>query len=185
MERRRGNINTKNNITVCNTVRLILLIVFACFILSCSRAKKDETLKIGDRAPDFTVRDLGGSEITLSDYAGSPVILRFFLTDCKFCRADTPIFNDYYNRYKSQGVKIIYLDSLDTDYNVLSAFKQELQIPFPIALDIGGRVSRHYKVKALPQTIILDPQHKIVSAVLGGVSQEELNSSLSQFIHAE
>jgi len=159
--------------------------VFACFILSCSSEKNKEGLKIGDRAPDFTVKDLDGSEISLSDYAGSPVILRFFLTDCKFCRADTPVFNDYYARYKLQGLKILYLDSLGTDYSSLSSFKQELQISFPIALDIGGRVSRNYKVKALPQTIILDPQHKIVSAVLGGVSEKELNSSLSQFVHAE
>jgi peroxiredoxin len=133
-------------------------------MLSCSSEKNEEGLKIGDRAPDFTVKDLDGSQITLSDYAGSPVILRFFLTDCKFCRADTPVFNDYYARYKSQGLKILYLDSLGTDYSILSAFKQELQISFPIALDIGGRVSRNYKVKAMPQTIILDPQHKIVSA---------------------
>ena len=43
-------------------------------------------------------------------------------------------------------------------------------------------VSMSYKVKALPQTIILDPQHKIIAAILGGVSEQELNGLLSPYL---
>jgi peroxiredoxin len=156
----------------------------ACFLLSCSQ-DNEKILNIGDEAPGFTLKDLDGNEISLSAYKGAPVILRFFLTDCKFCRADTPVFNKYYERYKSQGLKILYLDSVDMDRKTLAAFQQELQITCPIVLDMGGIVSKKYTVRALPQTIILNPQHRIVAAILGGVSEEELNSSLSPYLQPE
>ncbi len=164
-----------------NIARLVLFVLLVNSLPSCSQDKK-ESLKIGDSAPGFTVSDLEGNEISLTDYKGYPVILRFFLTDCKFCRADTPVFNDYYARYGNKGLKIIYIDTLGIDVNVLSAFKKELDITFPVARDTGGTTSMSYKVKALPQTIVLDPQHKIIAAILGGVSEPELNGLLSPFL---
>jgi len=155
--------------------------LMAGLLLSCSQ-ENGGILKIGDPAPKFALKALDGNEISLSDYSGSPVILRFFLTDCKYCRADTPIFNDYYSRYKSQGLKILYLDSLDSDPKLLATFKRELKIEFPIVMDTKGEVSKKYKVRALPQTVILDPQHKIVAAVLGGMSEEELRTTLAPYL---
>lgn len=160
-----------------------ILLLIAVFTLSCSREK--EAVKIGDSAPGFTVKDLDGNRISLADYGGSPVILRFFLTDCQYCRADTPVFNDYFSRYASQGLKILYLDSLDMDRKALSAFQKELAIPFPIVLDSGGSVAGSYKVRALPQTIVLSSEHKIIAAILGGVSREELNRVLAPYIRLE
>ncbi|MDW7774117.1 MAG: TlpA disulfide reductase family protein [Desulfobulbaceae bacterium] len=173
----------KISISVKTAFLFFLLTVLSFFILSCS--PDQENLEIGDRAPDFTLKDLDGNTISLSNYTGSPVILRFFLTDCKFCRADTPVFNNYYDRYKSQGLKIIYIDSLGVDRTILTAFKRELAIPFPIAVDPAGRAAGQYKVKAMPQTIILNPQLEIIAAILGGVSEEELNRTLSPYITYE
>lgn len=168
-------------ITGYRPVGLILLLVCACLFLSCTSQEEEKTLKVGDQAPGFTLTGLDGSTVALADYAGSPVVLRFFLTDCNYCRADTPVFNEYYDRYKPKGLKIVYLDSLDIKQDVLTAFTQELAIQFPVALDTGGQVSKRYKVKALPQTVILDPQHKIIAAILGGVSEAELNNSLARY----
>ena len=75
-----------------------------CFLLTltllgvCSGVKSAR-LKMGDPAPEFLVEDLKGKSHRLSDFKGRPVVIRFFVTDCKFCKADTPIFNDYYNKY--------------------------------------------------------------------------------------
>lgn len=167
-----------------NIFCLLLPVLLACLLLSCSQEKK-QLLAIGDPAPGFTVTDLDGKEFTLSDYKGSPVIIRFFLTDCKFCRADTPVFNDYHARYGSRGLKIIYIDTLGVDKGALDASRKELDIAFPVASDEGGVISTSYTVKALPQTIILDPQHKIIAAILGGVSEAELHGLLSPFLNLE
>ncbi len=164
---------------------LLFSLILLSLLVSCSPQENKAPLKVGNKAPDFTVTDLDGKPFSLSEYLGSPVILRFFLTDCKFCRADTPVFNDYYTRFHSQGLRIIYIDTLGINTQELDTFRRELKIVFPVAPDTGGTVAAAYSVKALPQTVVLDPQHKIVAAILGGVSEPELKGLLAPYLSFE
>ena len=162
-------------------IRIAVSLLLVALLLSCSEEKK-ENITVGDQAPGFSVTDLDGNTISLSDYQGLPVVLRFFLLDCKYCRADTPVFNDYYSRFYGKGLRVLYIDTLGTGARELQVFIKELAIAFPVARDIEGKVAADYRVKALPQTVILDPQHKIIAAIFGGVSEPELNSLLSQYL---
>lgn len=166
---------------VRNFFRISLCFSLLILVYSCSPREEKAALKVGDAAPDFTVTDLDGTVFSLSEAMGSPVILRFFLTDCKFCRADTPVFNDYYGRFAAQGLRILYIDTLGLDRKTLKTFREDLEIPFPVAPDSDGKVAAAYSVKALPQTVVLDPQHKIIAAILGGVSEAELKQLLSPY----
>ena len=158
-----------------------ILLLFTILLGACGQEQVNK-LKIGDMAPGFSLQDLDGNRITLSEMQGSPVLLRFFLTDCNYCRADTPVFNDLYTRYHAKGLQVLYIDSLGVDAKIVKAFVQELGILFPVAQDHGGTVSASYNVRALPQTIVLDPDHKIIAAILGGVSEPELTSLLSMYL---
>ncbi len=176
----------QNRLIRDNSPGNISRILYCCLLLilvsSCSPGEKKATLKLGDPAPEFMVTDIDGKTFSLSDYRGSPVILRFFLTDCKFCRADTPVFNDYFDRFANKGLRILYIDTSGLDNKSLNTFRQDLQIPFPVAPDHDGKVADAYSVKALPQTVVLDPQHKIIAAILGGVSAAELKQLLSPYL---
>jgi len=77
------------------------------------------------------------------------------------------------------GNRVLYIDTLATDARELRGFKKELAITFPVTRDTEGEVAARYRVKAFPQTVILDPQHKIIAAIFGGVSEAELTSLLS------
>lgn len=140
-------------------------------------------LNIGDPAPAFTVKGLNGRTISLADYQGSPVVVRFFLTDCKYCRADTPVLNQLHERYQARGLRVLYVESLGIDQHTLEAFAKELAIKFPVAQDPGGKAAANYRVKALPQTIVLSPDHKIIAAILGGLSEPELDRLLSPYLN--
>lgn len=164
-----------------NIVKILLLVFIVCLTLACSQ-QKNQSLAVGDKAPDFSVADLDGNVFTLSDNNGAPTILRFFLTDCKFCRADTPVFIDYYNRFHSKGLRILYIDTLNIDADELNSFKKALNIPFPVASESDGKIAAGYRVNALPVTIVLDPNLKILAAILGGVSKPELDSLLSPYL---
>lgn len=139
-------------------------------------------LEIGDTAPAFTVLSLEGKAISLADYQGSPVVVRFILTDCPYCRADTSVLNDYYRRYSGKGLRMLYVDTLGIDRGTLATFAREMEIKFPVAQDIDGKVAASYHVKALPQAIVLSPDHKIIAAILGGVSAPELDRLLSPYL---
>jgi peroxiredoxin len=158
----------------------VLLLSFVV-LAGCSESSAP-ALKIGDPAPAFTVQSLEGKAISLVDYQGSPVVVRFILTDCKYCRADTPVLNEYYSRFAAKGLRLLYVDTLGIDRGTLEAFARELDIKFPVARDIDGKIAASYKVKALPQTIVLSPDHKIIGAILGGVSEPELNRLLSPYL---
>ena len=74
---------------------LLIFILLQGFPLLLSGCKDDSSnrLKIGDTAPDFDIVDLQGTRMSSDQWRGSPVILRFWDTECKYCRADSPIIN--------------------------------------------------------------------------------------------
>lgn len=155
---------------------IVLVILFTLSGCSSERAPK---LKMGDPAPDFSLKDLAGETVQLSSLKNRPVVVRFFITDCKFCKADTPVFNDYYNKYKDQGLMILYLTTT-TDQVRVEKFTTDLKIPFPVAIDYGRKISKLFNVKVEPQTIILNSQHLIKGAILGGVTEPELDEILGK-----
>jgi peroxiredoxin len=152
----------------------VLIALFA--LLGCS-AEQAAKLKMGDPAPDFLLEDLTGRTVKLSALTNRPVIVRFFITDCKFCKADTPVFNNYYNMHKDQGLMVLYVTTT-TDRAQVEKFAADLKVPFPIAIDYGRKVSKLFNIKAEPQTIILDAGHLIKGAILGGVTEPELDEIL-------
>lgn len=152
-----------------------LVLLFLVVLLSgCVEEQKSKPLQLGDNAPDFAVKDLQGNVLVLSNLQGSPVILRFFETNCRFCRADTPAFTRFYTAHKDQGLHVLYIGSFYEKETDLQAFVQELGLVFPVALDKEARLADLYGIRAYPQTIFISPEGKILAALLGGVGEAEL-----------
>lgn len=160
----------------------LLLSLFAvCLLLTGCGEDVPKAIRMGDQAPPFTARDLRGQEVTLAGHTGHPVILRFFVPDCKYCRADTIVFNEYFRTYQAQGLGVIYLNT-DPKPGEVQKFANDLEITFPVVLDPDRQIANQYRVQVVPQTIILDPAHKVIGAILGGVSKEELDKLLLPFL---
>ena len=153
----------------------VILLAMLAALVACSRG--ENKLAVGDSGPDFLLEDLDGHAVRLSELRNRPVVLRFFVTDCKFCRADTGIFSNYYRKHQAQGLEIIYITTT-TDRDKVKAFAKELQIPFAVAIDNDRKVSQAYNIKVEPQTVILGPDHHIKGAILGGVGEKELDEIL-------
>lgn len=173
---------TGNNTSMLKYI--LFFFVIGLSLISAGCGGQPPKLEIGDQAPPFTLQDLQGNTIRLADMKGKPVLLRFFLTDCKYCRADTPVFNKFYRKYSDQGLQVLYIESLGIDPKVVKTFVRELDILFPVARDQNGKVSASYNVRALPQTIVLDPDHRIVAAILGGVGEDEIANLLTPYVSA-
>ncbi|OIP50605.1 MAG: cytochrome C biogenesis protein [Deltaproteobacteria bacterium CG23_combo_of_CG06-09_8_20_14_all_60_8] len=156
-------------------VLLAVLLLVACV------GERQQKLHKGDPAPNFVTQDLDGRPVSMADFQGSPVILRFWSVDCRYCRADTPIFNQYFNQYRDQGLKVIYINTMSAEVAV-RAFVKELDIRFPVVLDRDGAIAASYQVKVVPQTIVISPEHRIVAAVMGGVGEEELKTLLASYL---
>jgi peroxiredoxin len=154
----------------------LLLILVACS----GNDKVGGRLEIGDPAPEFSGTDLNGRPVSLAAYKGKPVILRFWSTECKFCRADTPIFNQYFEKYKEAGLRVVYINR-QSDETTVRRFVADLDIGFPVLIDKDGAISTSYNIKIEPQTIFISPDHRLLGAILGGVSETDMKSILGGY----
>ncbi len=153
--------------------KILLLCLILVFVTGCEQPQKPEKVALGGPAPDFAGVDLQGKPFALADFAGKPVIIRFWSTECKFCRADTPVFNEIYAKFHDKGLGIAYINTLSNRQQV-EAFVADLAITFPVLMDKNGDIARAYQVRLVPQTIIIDRNSTIVAAILGGVSEQEI-----------
>ena len=153
------------------------------FLLAAACGSGDsDRLKIGDQAPDFSITDLNGESISAAAWRGSPVILRFWDTECKYCRADTPIVNRLFDQYQEQGLKVLYVATANETIAGVKSFIQDLEIVFPVALDHDGTMAADYQVRMVPQTIFISPDQKIITAILGGVGEAEIEELVGKYL---
>lgn len=160
----------------------LLLLLFSPFVTGCLQEDRNKPLQIGDTAPDFAIKDLGGKVTVLSNLHGSPVILRFFETNCRFCKADTPAFSKFYSMHRTAGLQVLYVGSFYEKKESLQAFVEEMEINFPVALDQKAQLADKYDIRAYPQTVFIGPDQKILAAILGGVGEVELKEILGKYL---
>ncbi|MDA3785350.1 MAG: TlpA disulfide reductase family protein [Deltaproteobacteria bacterium] len=152
---------------------------FLVVITGCGQSRQAQKAEIGEPAPDFAAVDLQGNSFALADFTGKPVIIRFWSTECAFCRADTPVFNALYEKFHDKGLQIAYINTL-SNLQQVQEFVADLAITFPVLMDENGDIARRYGVKLVPQTIIIDKKHTIAAAILGGVSEMEIMELLQE-----
>ncbi len=150
---------------------------------ACSSDTKPKALRTGDKVPSFKGKDMNGNQVSLAAYKGHPVIMRFWSTECKFCRADTPVFNKYYTLFKDKGLKILYINTTQTVEEVRD-FIKELNVTFPVIKDEGAIIAQKYNIKMQPITIVLSPEHTMLAAIYGGVSGDELQELVGHYLTA-
>lgn len=166
-------------------MKKVLLLLFLLLCVGCSPEQEIKELAVGDVAPDFAIKDLQDNIVMLSYYKNKPVVLRFFETDCRFCRADTPIINVYYNKYKDKGLEVFYIAANHETKEKLDSFVGDLEIGFPVIHDKDAKIADLYNVFLYPQTIMIAPDQKVLAIIPGGVGEAELDEMVGPFITAE
>jgi len=132
----------------------------------------------GFSAPDFTLEQLDGNQVTLSDLRGKVVVVNFWASWCPPCRAEMPAIEKVYRAYKDLGLVVLGVNTTNQDSEAAAAaFVQEFGLTFPIPLDRTGSVSAAYNLRGLPSTYFIDSRGVIRSVVIGGPMSEALIQS--------
>ena len=134
---------------------------------SCLNAQKaDERgyiVKVGDMAPDFTIREAGGKTYRLSDLRGKVVMLQFTASWCGVCRTEMPfIEKEIWLPKKGSDLAIIGIDRDEPEGTVLK-FKKDIGVTYPLALDPGADIFGLFALKeaGVTRNVIIDRQGKI------------------------
>ena len=107
-----------------------LLLCFAVGLLlitGCSGDNK-KAIRTGDILTSFSGTDLNGTSFSLAAQKGKPAIVRFFLIDCPYCKADTPVFNEFYEKFHQKGLVIVYINNNGTHESQVREFVNELKL---------------------------------------------------------
>ncbi len=157
------------------SLTLFLLIVLLIFASAYGCGKKDDNQAAGSKIPsknlravDFTLQDMKGVKVSLSDYRGKIVFMNFWETWCPPCRQEMPSMEKLYNKYKNDGLVILAIAGDREGLKVVKPFVEKRGLTFPILLDSKGRVSNTYGIFALPTTIIVGVDGIIIGKVQGG-----------------
>ncbi len=138
-----------------------------------------------DEGLDFSAPGLDGKNINLSHYRGHPVIVDFWATWCGPCRKQIPELVELYKKYnKSRGLVIIGVscDLIQGDgLKAVAPFVEEFRINYPIVL-ADERLVDDMGVEAIPTTLFLGPDGKVVSRVVGAGHAGEITSSAAKLL---
>jgi len=138
-------------------------------------------LNQGDLAPDFTLTELNGRDMSLSDLRGQAVILNFWATWCFPCREEMPLLDKEYQAKKEDGLVVVGVNVGESPTQV-QEFVDEIGVTFPIWLDQSQQVSRRYRVFGLPSTFFIDREGVIQSFYLGQLREKQLRQGVSQIL---
>ena len=133
---------------------------------------------VGNLAPNFTLPDITGTNVRLSDLHGRPVILDFWYVTCAGCRLEMPALEQAYQAKEQQGAVVLGIDIADAPADA-RGFARQLGITYPLLFDERQHVLDAYNVTATPTSIFIDRQGVIRSINEGVLDDKTLSHNLA------
>jgi len=137
-------------------------------------------------APDFTMQDASGKTVKLSDFKGTPVVLNFWTSWCKYCKDEMPYFESAYKKYGNQ-VQFIMLNDVKAERSSDGGktFMKESGYTFPVFYETEGKATTLYGLRGFPATIFIDADGNIAEKNIGAISQAKLNETIQSLLGQE
>lgn len=153
-----------------------------------NRVAKMMNLKKGAKAPDFTLNNAEGNPISLSSFKGKVILIDFWASWCRPCRAENPNVVKAYNKFHKKGFDVlsVSLDGMPQQQNAkqdwLTAIEQDGLVWKNHVSDLKGwssEVVPIYGVEGIPFTVLIDKEGNIVGTNLRG---EVLENKLAEIL---
>ncbi len=152
---------------------------------SSSEASPDEQLKEEPiPAPDFTVIDRNGDQVTLSSKKGKPVIVNFWASWCGPCKMEMPDFDAAYKKY-GEEVEFMMVNLTDGRQETMekaTKFIRNSGYQFPVYFDTEGEAAYIYQTVSIPRTLFVDKDGNAEVIYVGMISSDILETQIEKLL---
>jgi peroxiredoxin len=156
------------------------LFIFALAVFVLGISSQCSAIDIGEKAPDFSLTDINGKTVNLSEFSGKAVILDFFANWCPPCRKEIPDFIELEKSYGDKGFAMIGVALVNE--SDAKAFAGKMGINYPVLVD-DGKVSEDYgPIRSIPTTFIIDKNGKIVKMYIGYREKAVFESDIKELL---
>ena len=134
-------------------------------------------VEVEREAPDFSLEDIQGASVNLSDLRGQVVILNFWATWCGPCVEEMPMFT----RFQNQHPEVLFIGINEKeDRNKVANFLDQNAFGYLMLIDTQAEVAELYKIMTLPTTIIIDEEGFQRFQHIGVVTETQLDYYLEE-----
>jgi len=144
---------------------IVAVVVPLLYLGACGDSQSSKIAE-GKPAPDFTLPNLNGAPVSLSDLRGKAVVVRFWSDWCAFCKEEMTDIEPIYNELKDGGLVILAVN-VGQDRQTAYDFVTGLGITYPTLLDEDSKVAAAYGVIGLPTTFFVNADGVVAGKVLG------------------
>ncbi|ACV64252.1 alkyl hydroperoxide reductase/ Thiol specific antioxidant/ Mal allergen [Desulfofarcimen acetoxidans DSM 771] len=139
-----------------------------------------EKLSPGQPPSFFITRDK--KTTTLSSLKGKYIFINFWNTWCSPCKGEMPDLNRLYLDYSKKNVEFIFINIAAQEKKIsdVPAFLKQNNLQIPVYLDKNAEVAATYGINAIPTTIIINPEEKVIYAAEGPISYEQASQLFKQ-----
>lgn len=147
-------------------------------------ANEMERPKVPDIRPEFTLKNLQGEPVAMSQWQGKAVVVNFWATWCGPCQREIPLLNRMHAEYGPKGVNIVGI-AVDFAEDVQKfVAKTPLDYPTLVGEEDGAAAATAYGIDSLafPFTAFTDKQGRVLSVHLGELHEPELRVILDAIV---
>jgi len=129
-------------------------------------------------APDFSLPQLNGEKLNLSDYRGKVVLLDFWAIWCDPCRDEVPHFVELQNKYRDQGFQMIGV-SMDDSPEPVREFYPQFKMNYPVVMGNAKTGELYGGVLGLPIAFLVGRDGRIYSKHTGAIDISALDHEVA------
>ena len=140
-----------------------------------------QPIEVNQPAPELTLFDLDGKQVSLSDFTGQVVLLNNWATWCPPCREEMPAFKAYYEKYREEGFQVVAVEAGQPESEVRD-FVEQQGLEFIILLDPENLSLETFQHSSLPNSFVIDRRGHLRLAWLGAINLPTLEKYVTPLL---